>query len=117
MKLRKPNEAPPGGYYFICEDGARVDGSNLRKLYLAVVDYLRGNAMPVPDDLYQIIEDQICERVPKSFCWKGFGDIVATAISTAAAAVDAVAGTALKQSAKACKSCGKRRRTLNRISS
>jgi hypothetical protein len=115
MHLRKPNEAPPGGYYFLCDDGQRIDASSLRKLDIEVRRYLQGNNMQISDDLLQMIEDQICERIPKSFCWKGFGDVVAGAISMAAGAVDAVVGTDFQAQAKSCKTCGQRRRKLNRL--
>jgi hypothetical protein len=115
MHLRKPSDAPPGGFVFICEDGQRIDASNLRKLVAAVKDYLSGNSLPIPGDLMQIVEDQICDRVGPKFCWKGFGDKVATAIHVVAGAIDAVTGTQLQEAAKQCKTCGQRRRKLNRI--
>lgn len=117
VKLKTTREAPPnGGFYFITEDKERISSpTDLRRLVQLVADNYQANGKQIPSDLAQIIEDQICARIPASFCWKGWGDIVANAIQLTAGAVDAVAGTKLQQSAKSCGSCAKRKRALNRL--
>lgn len=115
MKLKNSSQSVPGGYYYVCEDGQtiRTDG-NLRKLNIQVYDYLTANGLTIPDDLAEVIENQICDRVP-SECWKGFGDRLAVAIHAVAGAIDKVAGTELQKAAKGCSGCGKRRRILNKL--
>lgn len=118
MKLRQPRESPPGGLYYICSDGQRLTSpTDLRRLTQMVNDYYVANGIPVPEDIGQIIEDQICERLPSQYCWKGFGDFVSTAIQAGAGAIDKVLGTELQKTAKHCSSCANRRRKLNQITS
>lgn len=119
MRLKSPREAPPnGGFYFICEDGRRITSHNLQTLDRAVADYLAGNSKPIPKDLRQIIEDQICSRLPDNLCWKGLGDRVAGGIEAVAGKIDKVLGTNIKANAKRCGQgggCSKRRRILNSL--
>lgn len=116
MKLKDPRTSPSGGgFFFICADGHRVTGTNLRALNQLVDFYLRANDLLIPNDLGQQIEDQICSRLPASNCWQGAGDWAAKVIQAGAGAVDFVMGTQLKAAAKACGSCGSRRRKLNRL--
>lgn len=117
MKLRNRRDSPPsGGFWFRASDGEMIRSSgNLDKLFREVEAYYQLNGIPIPHDLDQEIEDQICERLPATACFRGLGDRVAGAIQAGAALVDSVAGTNLVGTAKRCGGCGKRKRTLNRL--
>lgn len=116
MKLRNRREAPPsGGFYFLASDGRKITAGDLRDLVRNVSDYYAANGIECPNDLPQIIEDQICGRISNSLCWQGAGDIVAKVVQGGAGAIDSILGTQLQDAAKGCASCGSRRRTLNRL--
>lgn len=116
MRLWNRNEPVVGGWYFILPGDIMVkaDSAGLDVLVNKTTAYMRANNIVVPDNLAVIIEDQICQRQPKGKCrGQGLGDALTTLISAGAGAIDAVAGTNLKQKAKTCYSCGKRRAALN----
>lgn len=116
MKLRDRHTSPPGGIYYITEDGKKIiSPTDLRRLAMLVEDYLSANGMTVPEMLMDTIEDQICERLGPMYCWKGVGDKVADAIAGAARTVDKFLGTTLEKKAKSCSGCAKRRRRLNKL--
>ena len=115
MKLKNPKDAPPGGFYFKTDTNATIRSSSLRDLIIAVENRYAADGIPLPSDLSQIIEDQICARLPNGSCWKGAGDFTANVIQAAAGAVDALLGTTLQEKAQRCGSCGKRKRAMNRL--
>ena len=71
----------------------------------------------LPNNIEQMVEDQICQRQPSDRCWysDGLGDKIAQAIHTVAAATDRVLGTKLEHKARGCSSCNKRRNALNSL--
>lgn len=113
MTLRNYSTMPPGGLYYIAADGRRISGTNMRDLTMKVSNYYAANDIVVPDYLRQLIEDQICERLPKEYCWQQPGDVVASIIAKGASLVDKVLGTNLKEAAKGCSGCARRRRAMN----
>lgn len=117
MRLVNRNQSVPGGFFYrIPETGEKVMTSgNLDKLQKSVVGYYHLKKLDIPDDLGFLIEDQICERVPEQYCryGRGMGDRIAQAIHSVAGVVDTVLGTNLKQRARGCGGCSKRRRKLN----
>lgn len=65
--LRNPNMSPPDGFRFQCEaTGHEIRMRSLPELIAETETHLRSNDLPVPDDLRQQIEDQICKRIPDS---------------------------------------------------
>ena len=106
---------PPGGLYYVTADHRVIRGDNLRNLEMLVNNYYLANGIQSPDDLRQIIEDQICARLPKELCWQQAGDVIATLIAKGANLVDKIAGTNLEEKAKGCSGCAKRRRKLNKL--
>lgn len=125
MRLKNRHESVPGGYFFKCIDGHVERGnSSLDKLCRRVSDYYLQNKLPIPDDLCLQVEDQICSRIPSSYCWysSGLGDQVSRAIHAGAKMVDKVAAKVgakpeLEKKARECSTCGQRRRRLNALSS
>lgn len=134
MKLKDKRLAPIGGYYFnyeINKDGTKrelrvtsTDGG-LDKLIERVKKDMQANGVPIPLDIEEVIENQICERQPEDRCWKDkkyLGDIVAGAIQSVAGTIDKGITIAtgkksnLLQKAKGCKGCKKRKEALNKLS-
>ena len=122
MKLKEPRRAPVGGWYYkyvITRNNldfpAIVYGESLSRLIENVNKDMRSNGITAPNDLANVIENQICERQPSDRCWMGAGDHVAQAIHGVARVVDRIAGTRLEQKAKGCSSCRQRRQALNRM--
>lgn len=118
MRLINRNQSVPGGFWYkVPETGENVktDGS-FEKLLTAVEGYYTLQQLPIPDYLRARIEDQICSRIPEKYCryTKGIGDLISRAVSAAAGVIDKVAGTNLKQRARGCGGCGRRRQKLNR---
>lgn len=122
MRLWRRNEAPVGGWFYVLESGKRIPqggfATGLETLYDQTVIYLEANSLPVPDYLFELIEDQICQRQPEGKCryTKNPGDVLSQAIDGVAGAIDSVLGTNLKQRARRCPGCGKRRVRLNQYS-
>lgn len=114
MTLKNYSTTPPGGLYYIAADGRTIRGINMRDLTERVSSYYAANNIVVSADLRQIIEDQICSRLSKEWCWQQPGDVIANLIAKGASVVDAVLGTNLEKAAKGCGGCGKRKRTINR---
>lgn len=119
MRLWNRNEPVIGGWYFVLDDGEtiRATETGLRPLVLKVESRLRANKQEIPSYLAELIEDQVCMRQPKDKCrpTKGLGDLLSQGISIVAGAVDKVAGTNLKEKAKGCRGCGKRRTKMNAL--
>lgn len=117
MKLKDQRSAPPGGLYFITSDKRVIRGETMRKLTQNAESYLSGNDLEIPPYLAQVIEDQICNRLPKNMCWQQSGDVMAGIIAKTASLVDSALGTNLEAAAKGCSGCARRRRAMNRITS
>lgn len=121
MRLWNRHDAPVGGWYYILEDGTRIPQkgttTSLPKLADMVADYLEANGKVVPEYLEEEVEDQICMRQPDGKCryTKKAGDMLSAAITGAAGMVDRALGTNLKQKARRCGSCGRRRVRMNQL--
>jgi len=125
MKLKNKNLAPVGGWYWKYEIKrdkltfpAIVYGSTFNSLMQNIQKDYNSNGIPVPTNIEQMVEDQICQRQPSDRCWysDGIGDKIAQAIHTVAAKADKVLGTKLEHKARGCSSCNKRRNILNKLS-
>lgn len=116
MRLKDKNTSPIGGFYYIDPNYGRVPVSGGFETLVRRTEekYLANGANP-PDNLREIIEDQICMRQPPDRCWysKGLGDRISKVVHAVAGVVDKVAGTQLQQRARGCKGCGRRRNQLN----
>lgn len=120
MKLKDRNSTPVGGFFYedpVTDRRISTDGS-FRTLVKTVRDIQLARGFVV-ENLEIIIEDQICSRQPAGKCFytRGLGDIIANVIQVTAGAIDKVTGTQLAVKAKKCKSCGKRREALNKLTS
>ena len=125
MKLKNKNLAPVGGWYWKYEIKrdkltfpAIVYGSTFNSLMQNIQKDYNSNGLQVPENIEQMVEDQICQRQPSDRCWysDGLGDKIAQAIHTVAATADRVLGTKLENKARGCSSCNKRRNALNSLS-
>jgi hypothetical protein len=125
MRLIKRNESPVGGWYYeIGELVIRAESPGLEPLERRVRAFMEANNISVPSDLRGVIEDQICQRQPAGRCRyekNKAGDIVAVSVGFLAGIADKVAkaigaNPELKKRASGCKSCGRRRQTLNNLS-
>lgn len=72
LKIKKPRRTPPSGFTHIFDDGFQIRESSLRQLKLKVRSHMRVNNISVPDNIDDIIEDELCKRNPDSVC-KGSG--------------------------------------------
>lgn len=101
------------------DDGLVISAekNGLDALESKVTAYMERNNISVPEDLREIIEDQICMRQPPKKCRysRKAGDMISAVIHSVAGAVDSVAGTQLQKKARGCGGCGKRRQRLNQL--
>ena len=120
MRLKSKYDAPVGGWYFVMPDETILKANNpgLDALERRVVNYMHGNSMKIPDNLKDVIEEQICQRQPKDRCiyTKGLGDQLSLVIHKVAGVIDMAIGTKLEKKARGCRTCGQRRVTLNSLS-
>lgn len=65
MKILNKQLIPPGGWYFNCENGSRIDGYEFDNLLKNVFNYLLATGLST-ENLKQRIEDQICTRSPNN---------------------------------------------------
>ncbi len=117
MRLRNRSEPPSGGFFY--DDpvlGLRIaTDSTLDRLVDDVASLYRANGKPVPDYLFNLIEDQICSRQAPGVCYytRGLGDRVSKVIHGVAGVVDRIFGTKLEKKARGCGNCSGRRTKLN----
>lgn len=64
MRRVNPNIRPPGGYYFIDEEGMRHEADNLPELVNNLIDYRARTGRDCGDPWTEIAE-QILKRHPK----------------------------------------------------
>lgn len=80
---------------------------------------MTNNGIEVPENLSLLVEDQICQSMPRGKCYSaGAGDVVSSVIHSVARVADRVtrkAGvpTQLEKKAKGCAGCNKRRQKMN----
>lgn len=117
MKLKDIRRTPIGGFYFddpVSERRIATDG-NFDKLFRSVCSVYQAMGYEIPDNLADVIEDQICMRQPADRCYytKGLGDRISLVVHKVAAKIDQALGTKLEQRARGCGGCGSRRTKLN----
>lgn len=128
MKLKDPNETPVGGIWYQYQDEKgntfRVNGYGipLKSFTPIVGNHMKNNNVAVPENLAQLIEQQICERQPKGKCWIEPGDATKKVIHSFARVIDKTANKLglpnpnLEKKASKCKTCGNRVNGMNRAS-
>jgi len=119
-KFKNPSSLPPGGWYFITEDGdnVKIEGMSPTDLVREVANYYWTQNMHPPDKLKERIVEQICLRIPtRKWCHEiseGVGDTVLK-ITRATGIKSVVTRRAKAKGKKAgCSSCGQRQRDWNR---
>lgn len=70
LKLNNHQQTPPGGYVFIVpETGFKIGRElNLDDLYKKIEDHYRDNAIPLPADWKDRVQDQICKTLSPEWC-------------------------------------------------
>lgn len=128
MKLKDPNKAPVGGYYFEYSvpvtpqfpDGVlryrNNTASGVMGFVKSIRDFMVVNNISVPENLRDYVEDFICTYQPEDRCFytKKTGDRIGRAIAKTLQFVDSVAKTQLAKKAKKCLGCSGRRTKLNK---
>jgi hypothetical protein len=93
LKIALPEYASvPDDFRFTHEDGGKSRGNTLGILMAAVRDYRRINALPMPDDMQAIVEDQLCRTLPPGNCKFMDGTLPATFVNTRFSLDDLKAG-------------------------
>lgn len=65
LKLLNHSETPPGMFtYTVEQTRAKFRAFTLRELQEQVIRHYTGNNIPQPENLYAIIEDDVCKRLP-----------------------------------------------------
>ena len=68
LTLRKKHQVPPGGYvYHDPEMDMDFSANTLAQLVEKVALIRRANNLTIPENFKSVIEDWICQRLPKSF--------------------------------------------------
>ncbi len=65
--LANKNKGVTGGWKFFMPGGYMINSSGLDKLVAAVRQHIEVNGEEVPLNLAEIVEDQICRRIPANF--------------------------------------------------
>lgn len=106
-------QVPPGGFsYVVPETGQKIqpDGRrysrSFKGLLTAVIDHYLVNKLEVPDELTQIVMDDVCDRAGPGFC---VGGTVATGLGDTVAQVTDALGI------PKCLPCSRRQETLNKM--
>mgnify|MGYP006270111269 CR=1 FL=1 len=70
QRISRGGSIPPGGYSFTCpETGYRFSGyHNADELYRQIEAHYRANDIPLPDNWRELVEDQMCQRLPAGWC-------------------------------------------------
>lgn len=112
MKLKDPFNYPPTGWVYSDYDTkAEIKGSSLEDLAQKVNKFRLDNNLPPLENVEQMIQDQLCDKLGVSYCdEKGLGDIVHDIAQPIAKVIDKVVGT----NVQGCGGCAKRRAALNR---
>lgn len=64
----RANEVPPDKYRYTCPDGFVVEGWHPDQWLLDIKKHYRDNNIPIPDDLSEQAEDQLCRLLPPGLC-------------------------------------------------
>lgn len=63
LRLKNPQAGVPGGAnFFVHQTGYTEFGQTMGELRDRVIKHMNANGIPVPDNLSEVIEDQICRR-------------------------------------------------------
>jgi len=68
LKLKNKSNEPRTGFTYHLDNGFMVRGNTLDELITSVKAHMRANKDEIPEDLAEIIEDDICQRNPASMC-------------------------------------------------
>jgi hypothetical protein len=70
QKLKNISQVPPGRFSFtVPENGFKVEGQlSIEDLFRKVEAHYKDNAIPLPSDWKDRVEDQICRRLPAGWC-------------------------------------------------
>lgn len=68
LSKRQQHHTPPFGWEYITQEGHAIRAQSLSELTRVTARYLQMNHRDVPDNLSELIEDQICNRLPKWWC-------------------------------------------------
>lgn len=101
-------------------DGRETDWNGWMNM---IRNKMQNNNIVVPENLEELVEDQMCQKLPKSRCYytKGAGDRLSKGINTFLTVVDKGAKalgvkSTLAKKAYGCSSCGNRRMKMNQWS-
>jgi len=111
MTLKDKLKTPACGWRYLDPDlKTWVQGSSFEGLIQDVMELRINRGLPIDNFIRQMVEDQICDRLPKEECrGASLGDIVHTLAKPVAKALDKTFGTKLQ----GCGACAKRRAKLN----
>lgn len=111
MNLKNKGKTPDGGWkYFDPDTKAWIQGGSFDQLLQQVMLFRARAGLQNHNYLSQMIEDQICDRLPKEECeGRSFGDIVHAMAKPIAKVLD----TAINTNFGGCGACAKRRAKLN----
>jgi len=68
LRIKRINRTPPGDWYYICHDEFMVKGRFYEELVSRVARHYKANGEEVPGNLGELVQHQICQRVPESIC-------------------------------------------------
>jgi len=70
LRFRKKNTVPPGGMYFfrVPETGFSIEKATMMNLLNGLRAHYVSNNMSIPENLEELVEDQMCQKLPESFC-------------------------------------------------
>ncbi len=92
LRLAKRSTTPPGGFRYIDADtDYRFKAPTMQQLVKKVAAHRHANELDIPSDIYEIIEDWICRRLPKGLCLSPNGRVTHSGVAhrTAEASVRA----------------------------
>lgn len=127
MRLKNSSDTPIGGWRFEIEINGKTkvikeNEGGKRKLLSKIRSFYANNRIDVPENLEDIVEDQICMRQPVGRCFytKGIGDQFSKVIHGVAKVIDTGArrigvSSNLEKKARGCSGCGRRRNKLNQL--
>jgi len=72
LKIRKMQMDPPSGWVYEVENGHVIKAGTFDKLIALIQRHFEVNGYPIPDNLREVVEHEICMLNPQSIC-KGDG--------------------------------------------
>jgi len=96
LRLNKRSDSPPDWFRFtVPETGHVIRSLDVDTWMLEIKNYYRVNSIPVPDNLREIAEDQVCQLLPPGWCHYSDGGAPADYIDTRLGIDDVLRGTAV----------------------